>query len=113
MTNNELTEAKERIVLLNQELDEKSAKISEQNSSIGLLLEKTAEFENEAKRFKEALKQVENELFDSQIHSNGLETKLRKTESDLSKKNKEIEINKREIERLKNLKWYDKIRGKK
>ncbi|HAI39941.1 MAG TPA: hypothetical protein DCM40_18525 [Maribacter sp.] len=113
LTNNELTEAKERIVLLNQELDEKSAKISEQNSSIGLLLEKTAEFENEAKRFKEALKQVENELFDSQIHSNGLETKLRKTESDLSKKNKEIEINKREIERLKNLKWYDKIRGKK
>lgn len=113
LTNNELTEAKERIDLLNQELDEKSAKISEQNSSIGLLLEKTAEFENEAKRFKEALKQVENELFDSQIHSNGLETKLRKTESDLSKKNKEIEINKREIERLKNLKWYDKIRGKK
>ncbi len=113
LTNNELTEAKEHIDLQNQELAEKIAKISEQNSSIGLLLGKTAEFENETKRLKKALKQVEKELSESQIHSNGLETKLQKTESDLCKRNKEIQINKGEIERLKNLKWYDKIRGKK
>jgi hypothetical protein len=113
LTKYELTEAKEHINLQNQELAEKSAKISEQNSSIGLLLGKTDEFENETKRLKEALKQIEKELSDSQIHSNGLETKLQKTESDLCKSNKEIQINKEEIERLKNLKWYDKIRGKK
>ena len=96
-----------------QELNNKSIKISEQNSSIGLLLEKTSEFENEIERLKKALKQTEKKLSDSQIHSSRLETKLQKTESDLRNKRKEIENNKAEIERLKNLKWYDKLVGKK
>jgi hypothetical protein len=113
LTNNELSEAKENIELQTQELNNKSTKISEQNSSIGLLLEKTAEFENESERLKKALKQVEKKLSDSQIHSNGLETKLHKIESDLRNKNKENQTKKAEIERLKNLKWYDKLIGKK
>lgn len=113
LINNELLEAQENIESQAQELDNKSTKISEQNSSIGLLLEKTSEFENEIERLKKALKQTEKKLSDSQIHSNGLETKLQKTESDLRIKRKEIENNKAEIERLKNLKWYDKLVGKK
>ena len=113
LTKNELSEAKENIESKTQELDEKSTKISEQNSSIGLLLEKTSEFENETERLKKALKQTEKKLSDSQIHSNGLETKLQKTELDLRNKNKENQTNKAEIERLKNLKWYDKLIGKK
>jgi hypothetical protein len=113
LTNNELSEAKENIGLQTQELTDKSTKISEQNSSIGLLLEKTAEFENETERMKKALKQIEKKLSDTQIHLNGLETKLQKTESDLRNKNKENQTNKVEIERLKNLKWYDKLIGKK
>lgn len=113
LTKNELSEAKENIESKTQELDEKSTKISEQNSSIGLLLEKTSEFKNETERLKKALKQTEKKLSDSQIHSNGLETKLQKTESDLRNKNKENQTNKAEIERLKNLKWYDKLIGKK
>ena len=96
-----------------KELNNKSTKISEQNSSIGLLLEKTSEFENEIQRLKKALKQTEKKLSKSQIHSNGLETKLQKAESDLRNKRKEIENNEAEIERLKNLKWYDKLVGKK
>tara|TARA_B110001450_G_scaffold249575_1_gene267135 strand:+ start:68 stop:1996 length:1929 start_codon:yes stop_codon:yes gene_type:complete len=113
LANNELSEAQEKIESQAKELNNKSTKISEQNSSIGLLLEKTSEFENEIERLKKALKQTKNKLSDSQIHSNGLETKLQKTESDLRNRNKEIQNNKAEIERLKNLKWYDKIRGKK
>lgn len=113
LTNNELSEAQGNIELQAQELNNKSTKISEQNSSIGLLLEKTSEFENEIERLKKALKQTDKKLSDSQIHSNGLETKLQKTESDLRNKRKEIENNKAEIERLKNLKWYDKLIGKK
>ena len=113
LTNNELSEAQENIELQAQELNNKSTKISEQNSSIGLLLEKTSEFENEIEQLKKALKQTEKKLSNSQIHSNGLETKLQKTESDLRNKRKEIENNKAEIERLKNLKWYDKLVGKK
>lgn len=113
LTNNELSEAQANIELQAQELNNKSTKISEQNSSIGLLLEKTSEFENEIERLKKVLKQTEKKLSDSQIHSNELKTKLQKTESDLRNKRKEIENNKAEIERLKNLKWYDKLVGKK
>ncbi len=40
-----------------QELREKSTKISEQNSSIEFLLEKTTEFEKETEQLKKALKQ--------------------------------------------------------
>lgn len=113
LTNNELLEAKENVELLTQELSDKSTKISEQNSSIGKLLEKNLKFENETERLKKALKQVEKKLSDSQIHSNGLETKLQKIESDLREKNRENQANKTEIERLKNLKWYDKLVGRK
>ncbi|MEZ4979390.1 MAG: hypothetical protein R2772_08840, partial [Chitinophagales bacterium] len=113
LTNNELSEAQEKIESQAKELNNKSTKISEQNSSIGLLLEKTSEFENEIEQLKKALKQTEKKLSDSQIHSDGLETKLQKTESDLRNRNKEIEIHKAEIERLINLKWYDKLLGKK
>lgn len=112
LTKNELVEAQESIEIQKQELANKSTKISEQNSSIGLLLEKTSEFENEIEQLKKTLKQKEKKLSDSQIHSNGLETKLEKTKSDLRNRNKEIQTNKAEIERLKNLKWYDKIMGK-
>jgi len=113
LTNNELSEAQENIELQAKELNNKTTRISEQNSSIGLLLEKTSEFESEIERLKKALKQTDKKLSDSQIHSNGLETKLQKTESDLRNKNKEIQNNKAEIERLRNLKWYDKLIGKK
>jgi hypothetical protein len=112
LTKNELLEAKENIKLQKQELTDKSTKISEQNSSIGLFLEKTSEFENETERLKKALKQIEKKLSDSKTHSNRLETKLQKTESNLRKKNKENQASNAEIERLKNLKWYDKLIGK-
>jgi hypothetical protein len=113
LTNNELLEAKENIELQTEEINNKSTKISEQNFSIGLLLEKTSEFENESERLKKSLKLTDKKLSDSQIHSNRLETKFQKTESDLRNKNKENQTNKAEIERLKNLKWYDKLIGKK
>lgn len=111
--NNELSEAKEHIELQTRELTDKSTKISEQNASTELLLNKTTEFENETKRLKKTLKQEAKKLSDSKMNTKRLETKLQKTESDLRNRNKEIENNKSEIERLKNLKWYDKIRGKK
>jgi hypothetical protein len=111
--NNELSEAKEHIELQTQELTDKSTKISEQNASTELLLNKTTEFENETKRLKKILKQEVKKLSDSKMNTKRLETKLQKTESDLRNRNKEIENNKSEIERLKNLKWYDKLRGKK
>lgn len=109
----EIFEVKETIENYSQENAEKTQKIKDQNSSIELLLNKTREFESETERLKKELKQLENELSDSKIYSNRLETKLRKTESELTDKEKENQADKAEIKRLRNLKWYDKLFGKK
>jgi ATP-dependent exoDNAse (exonuclease V) alpha subunit len=112
-TKNELSEIKECIELQTDDLVNKSIKISEQSSSIDLLLKKTSEFEEENKRLKKELEQIQKELSSMQINSNRLENKLLKADRDLQKKNEENKINKLEIERLRNLKWYDKLIGKK
>ena len=113
LTKNELSEAKECIDIKTQKLTDKSTNISEQNLSIELLSNKNSEFENETKRLKKRVKQLDEKLSKSQIHSNKIETKLHKTESDLRKKKKENQSNIAEIKRLKNLKWYHKIIGRK
>lgn len=113
LARNELLKAKESIGIQAQELSVNSTTISEQNSKIILLLNKMAEFESETERLKMELKRLEKELSDSQIHLNEVETKLKETESDLRNKINENQTNKEEIERLKNLKWYDKLIGKK
>lgn len=109
----EIFEAKETIENYSQEIAEKTQKIKDQNSSIELLLNKTKEFESETERLKKEVKQLENELSDSKNHNNHLETKLNKTETELALKKKENQANKAEIERLINLKWYEKLVGKK
>tara|TARA_B110000902_G_scaffold89747_1_gene106692 strand:+ start:496 stop:2424 length:1929 start_codon:yes stop_codon:yes gene_type:complete len=113
LTNYELSKAKEYIEIQTQKLTDKSTNISEQNLSIELLSNKNIEFENETKRLKKRVKQLDEKLSESQIHSNKIETKLHKTESDLRKKKKENQSNIAEIKRLENLKWYHKIIGKK
>ena len=113
LTNYELSKAKDYIEIQTQKLTDKSTNISEQNLSIELLSNKNIEFENETKRLKKRVKQLDEKLSESQIHSNKIETKLHKTESDLRKKKKENQSNIAEIKRLENLKWYHKIIGKK
>ena len=113
LTNYELSEAKECIEIQTQKLTDKSTNISEQNLSIELLSNKNIEFENETKRLKKRVKLLDEKLSESQIHSNKIETKLHKTESDLRKKKKENQSNIAEIKRLENLKWYHKIIGNK
>ena len=107
LTNYELSEAKECIEIQTQKLTDKSTNISEQNLSIELLSNKNIEFENETKRLKKRVKLLDEKLSESQIHSNKIETKLHKTESDLRKKKKENQSNIAEI------KWYHKIIGNK
>lgn len=106
-------EAQENIENLSQENSDKAQKIKEQNSSIELLLNKTREFETENKRLEKKVKSLEIKLSDSQIQSNQLEAKLKESETELTAKKREIKANKSEIERLRNLKWYDKLFGKK
>ncbi len=113
LTTNELSVAKGEIEYQVQEILEKSVKISDQNSLIEMLLGKTTEFEKKTVQLKKGLKELEEKLSDSQIQSNGLVTKLNRTKSELTNRTIENQTNKAEIERLKNLKWYDKLIGKK
>jgi len=106
-------EAQKNIESLSQENSDKAQKIKEQNSSIELLLNKTREFETKNEQLEKKVKSLEVKLSDSHIKSNQLETKLKKLETELTAKTREIEANKSEIERLRNLKWYDKLFGKK
>ncbi len=109
----DVEEAQEKIENLSQENSEKANEIKEQNSSIKLLLNKTREFEAENERLEKKLRNLEGKLSDSQKQLNQLDAKLKKTKFELTDKKREIKANKSEIERLRNLKWYDKLFGKK
>ncbi len=109
----EITKVKETIESYSQENFKNMQKIESQNSSIELLLKKTREFEKETEQLKKELKRLENIIYESQKYSKRLENQLKKTKSDLAQKNRENQANKKEIERLQNLKWYDKLFGKK
>ena len=113
LAENENSEAKERIEIQTQKLADALTKITMQNLSIEEISFAINAFENETKRLKKRVKQLDKKLSESQIHSNKIETKLHKTESDLRKKKKENQNNIAEIKRLKNLKWYHKIIGRK
>ena len=113
LAQNENSEAKECIEIQTQKLADALTKISMQNLSIEEISFAISAFENETKRLKKRVKQLDKKLSESQTHSNKIETKLHKTESDLRKKKKENQSNIAEIKRLKNLKWYHKIIGKK
>ena len=113
LAQNENSEAKECIEIQTQKLADALTKISMQNLSIEEISFAISAFENETKQLKKRVKQLDKKLSESQIHSNKIETKLHKTESDLRKKKKENQSNIAEIKRLKNLKWYHKIIGRK
>jgi len=106
-------ETQENIESLTKENSHKAKKIQEQNSSIELLLNKTRDFETKNKQLEKKLKNLEIKLSDSQKQSNQLKAKLKKSETEITDKKRKIKANKSEIERLKNLKWYDKLFGKK
>jgi hypothetical protein len=108
----ELLEEKERASIQNSELTEKENKLNEQNSAIELLLSKTEESENKCIQLKHQLKTTEEKLRESEFKVNGLETSLKNAEAKAEKYSRENELNKSEIKRIKNLKWYDKLFGK-
>lgn len=110
LTKIEFSHAKENLTIQIQEL---SDKISKQNSSQKMLLNKASKLGNENDKLKMELKNLEKKTSDLLIHSNMLEYKLRQTELELRSKNIETQYFCKEIERLKSLKWYDKLIGKK
>ncbi|MDE0472463.1 MAG: AAA family ATPase [Ekhidna sp.] len=102
----ELAGARKKVKHLSQETLEKSQKIKKQNALIGQLSTKTEAFGSENKQLNEELKILKSQLSDSKAHANQLE-------SALADKEKEYQANKAEIERLRHLKWYGRLFGKK
>lgn len=94
------------------QLKKKEEKIAQQNKAIELLFRKTEEFEAKSDELDKQLKTTRRKLRKSRIEISGLETELKNTQGKAEKYSKENELNKLEIKRIKNLKWYDKLMGK-
>jgi hypothetical protein len=123
---NELLEKKEKALIQISELTEKEEKLNEQNSTIEQLSKRKEELENKCIWLEDRLKAKERKIDKSETKVSGLETILKITEGKLEKSLKEInskkleiekskrenELNKAEIKRIKNIKWYEKLFGK-
>jgi hypothetical protein len=96
---NELSESQEIINLKTQELSKKSKEIEESNKFLELREKNIKDLTEEKKSLLISLEK--------------LNSKLKKANYDLGIKNKEIIVNKKEIERLNKLSWHEKLFGKK
>lgn len=96
---NELSESQEIINLKTQELSKKSKEIKESNKFLELS--------------DKIIKDLTEEKKSLLISLGELNSKLKKANYDLDTKNKEILVNKKEIERLNKLSWHEKLFGKK
>ena len=98
---------------LETEKNSHQAKINDQNKAIKLLLDKTKELEkhNEKQKLEFAALTIEKQNGEKSI------MQYQKTLQGLKKTNSELEIrakqNEQEIERLRNLKWHQKLFGQK
>lgn len=109
----ELSEAEVAMEEYIEELFMKKEKIVEQNSSIQLLLNKTKEFETKIDLLSSEKRSLNATLLAYKAKITLLELKHKKLRQELDDKITENEMNKVEIERLRNLKWYEKLFGKK
>jgi len=98
---------------LENKIATQQTKINEQNRSIKILLDKTVEFE----KFNEKLKSEIITLKKNKLDAEKSMQQQQKTIQDQKKSISELEETKRnneqEIERLKNLKWHQKLFGQK
>lgn len=98
---------------LNEEVINIQNKNNEQNNAIKLLLEKTTSLEktNETLLSENSALKTENKKSKKLI--NQLNSDLRGNKMIISKLENTIRLQEKEIERLRNLKWYQKLFGKK
>jgi len=103
VTNSELQEIKSK----------QEQKITEQNKAIKLLLDKTKELERSSEK---AEQQISSLLKDLKLTSDNLtssQTTVNKQELKIKEQGNTIRTQEKEIERLRNLKWHQKLFGEK
>jgi hypothetical protein len=102
-TNSELQESK-----LNQEL-----KIIEQNKAIKLLLDKTKELERINEKAEQQISSLQKDLKLTSDNLTSSQTTANKQELKINGQENTIRTQEKEIERLRNLKWHQKLFGEK
>lgn len=116
-THEELAKIKTEIENTNNELlkenSENFAKISKQNDSIKLLLDKTKEFEKLTNQQEGELKDLVDKVNNQEKTIEDKESIIQQQKKAITELEQILRVKENEIIRLKNLKWHQKLLGKK
>ena len=99
--------------LLKNELQNSESKLKQQNSAIKILLDKTKEFEAINLELQDKNKDFEKQIIVLNQTNDKLINELKNKQNKLTEYEKKINKLENEILRLKNIKWHEKLFGKK
>jgi len=102
-TNSELQEIKSK----------QEQKITEQNQAIKLLLDKTKELERINEKAEQQISSLLKDLKLTRDNLTSSQTTVNKQELKINEQGNTIRTQEKEIERLRNLKWHQKLFGEK
>lgn len=88
-------------------------KINDQNNAIKLLLDKTKDLEKQSEKLKSDISMLTTEKSNAEKTIQQHQKTIQGNKETISKLETTIKSNEREIERLRNLKWYQKLFGQK
>jgi hypothetical protein len=98
---------------LETETSNQQTKINEQNKAIKLLLDKTIELEKQTEKLNSDISTLATEKASTEKTIQQYQKTVQGNNTTISKLETTIKNNEREIERLRNLKWYQKLFGQK
>jgi len=98
---------------LETETSNQQTKINEQNKAIKLLLDKTKDLEKQTEKLNSDISTLTTEKSNAEKTIQQYQKTVQGNNTTISKLETTIKNNEREIERLRNLKWYQKLFGQK
>jgi predicted nucleic acid-binding Zn-ribbon protein len=98
---------------LETETSNQQTKINEQNKAIKLLLDKTKDLEKQTEKLNSDISTLTTEKSNAEMTIQQYQKTVQGNNTTISKLETTIKNNEREIERLRNLKWYQKLFGQK
>ena len=98
---------------LESDKQNQQTKINDQNKAVKLLLDKTKDLEKQNEKLKSDIANLTTEKINAEKTIQQYQRTVQGNNSTISKLETTIKNNEREIERLRNLKWYQKLFGQK
>lgn len=98
---------------LESETSNQHTKINEQNKAIKLLLDKTKELEKQTVKLNSDISTLTTKKASAEMTIQQYQKTVQVNNTTISKLERKIKNNEQEIERLRNLKWYQKLFGQK